>query len=83
MTPRIPSQFPLEIYVRRSLTRIAAALVLTASMSAYGTIMHGTSQDIGLQSSPSSAKLTKALAKADYGSTEMECRVSPRQWKNS
>ena len=44
--------------MKRSLTRIAAALVLTASMSACGTIMHGTSQDIGFQSSPSSAKLT-------------------------
>jgi hypothetical protein len=58
MTPRIASQFPLEIYMKRSLTRIAAALVLTASMSACGTIMHGTSPDIGFQSSPSSAKLT-------------------------
>ena len=44
--------------MKRSLTRVAAALVLTASMSACGTIMHGTSQDIGFQSSPSSAKLT-------------------------
>jgi hypothetical protein len=42
----------------RSLTRVGAALVLTASMSACGTIMHGTSQYIGFQRNPSSAKVT-------------------------